>query len=288
MIQAEGARPPFVCVPGIGGNIVGFYDLARELGPDQPVYGLQAPGLDGKREPLARVEDMAAHYISEIRSVLPDGPFLLGGASFGGIVAFEMARQLEAAGQPVALLALFDATAPGRASMPPLSIARRHFESLGSRLMYHASTLLREPARYVHSKSRTLRRRIRSRIWRILYRSYRSRSRPLPRVLQSVEEAGYIAYGEYAPRPFGGSVTVFRAAVRSAGDTSSPDMGWNRLAQGRVEVYETAGDHVTMLMVPQATHLAAQLRAAIDQAVARERESPLREAAARIPASVPA
>lgn len=108
VIQAGGSNPPFFCVHDVGGGVLGFRDLARRLGPEQPVYGLQAQGLDGKRPCHRRVEEMAAHYLSEIRSVQPEGPYYLGGLSFGGAVAFEMAQQLRAQGQEVGLVALFD------------------------------------------------------------------------------------------------------------------------------------------------------------------------------------
>jgi acyl-CoA synthetase (AMP-forming)/AMP-acid ligase II/acyl carrier protein len=108
-LQPDGPRPPFFCIHGPGGHVLSYYDLARHLRPAQPVYGLQAQGLDGKHAPLMSIEDMAAHYIKEIHSLQPDGPYFLGGLCFGGILAFEMAQQLHAQGQKVALLALFDA-----------------------------------------------------------------------------------------------------------------------------------------------------------------------------------
>jgi len=273
VIQGGKGRPPFFCVPGVGGNILGFYDLARQLGSDQPVYGLQAPGLDGAREPLTRVEDMAAHYINEIKAVLPEGPFLLGGASFGGRVAFEIARQLEEQGHSVALVALFDAFAPGAEDSSLIRRAiHRYLKRSGARLAYHGKNLLLGSGRgdYIRSKSRTLRRRIRSRFWQVVYKSFRSRSKPLPRVLQDVREAGYLANRSYIPRSFGGKVTLFRAGLRSAIDAGSLDMGWGRLALGGVEIRQVPGDHVDMLLKPQVEFLAEQLRGSIDE-VARER-----------------
>ena len=82
------------------------------MGPDQPFYGLQAYGLEEGQLPQDRLEEMAAHYIAEIQSVWPDGPYILGGQCFGGSVAFEMAQQLQAQGLTVALLFMFDARPP--------------------------------------------------------------------------------------------------------------------------------------------------------------------------------
>ena len=276
-------RPPFLCVPGVGGNILGFYDLARQLGPNQPVYGLQAQGLNGQVVPLTRIQDMAAHYIKEIKAVLPNGPFLLGGASFGGSVAFEIARQLDLAGDPVALVAMFDAFAPEEGSPAPwISVMRRRWKGFGVRVAYHGRNLLFGSGRvnYIRSKSRTLRRRIRSRIWQMIYNSYQSHSRPLPRALQDVREAGYLANRRYVPGPYRGKVTLFRAAVRSVADSARPDMGWERLALGGVEIREVPGDHAKMLARPQVGLLAEQLRECIDRAAGAEIATSHQEATA--------
>ena len=94
-----------------------YYDLARHLGADQPFYGLQSAGLDGSRPPHTRVEDMAAHYIKEMRELQPEGPYFIGGRSLGGMVAFEMAQQLKAQGQAIGLLALLDTYPSGYAKL---------------------------------------------------------------------------------------------------------------------------------------------------------------------------
>src|SRR5690606_29207624 len=113
-IQPDGVHPPLFLVPGIGGNVAGYADLARLLGRDQPLYGLQSRGLDGLETPFDRIEPMAAHYVSEIRKVQPTGPYYLGGACFGGAVAYEMAQQLRAAGEEIAFLMLLETWPPPR------------------------------------------------------------------------------------------------------------------------------------------------------------------------------
>ena len=110
-IHLGGSGRPFFCVHPVGGSILCYAGLSRRLGPDQPFYGLQHPGLDGEWAPYTRIEEMASDYLTALRAVQPEGPYLLGGWSLGGIVAFEMAQQLEARGQKVALLALLDASA---------------------------------------------------------------------------------------------------------------------------------------------------------------------------------
>ena len=107
-IQPSGSRPPFFCFHGGGGNVLIYRKLSQYLGSDQPFYGLQSQGLDGSSPLLRTIEEMAALYVKEIRSVQPHGPYFLGGYCLGGSIAYEAAQQLHAAGEEVALLALFD------------------------------------------------------------------------------------------------------------------------------------------------------------------------------------
>ncbi|NET35554.1 MAG: amino acid adenylation domain-containing protein [Cyanothece sp. SIO1E1] len=107
-IQPKGSKLPFFCIPGVGGNVVYLHELASHLGVDQPFYGLQAWGLDGISAPFTCIESMAAYYIEAIKTVQTQGPYQLGGHSFGAAVAFEMAQQLQHQDGQVMLLALLD------------------------------------------------------------------------------------------------------------------------------------------------------------------------------------
>ena len=107
-LNATGSSVPFFCVHPAGGNILSYVDLARELGKDHPFYALQARGLDGNTIAQTTINEMATDYIHAVRHVQPEGPYCLGGWSLGGLIAFEMAHQLQLANEKVALLALFD------------------------------------------------------------------------------------------------------------------------------------------------------------------------------------
>jgi len=109
-LRAGGTLRPVFAVPGVFGNVVGFADLARELGSEQPFYGLQSVGLDGAGAPLDSIEAMAKLYVNEIRSVQPYGPYAIIGACFGATVAYEMARHLLEVGEEVAFLGLLSPT----------------------------------------------------------------------------------------------------------------------------------------------------------------------------------
>src|SRR5262249_39565166 len=110
-IQPQGSARPFFCVHAVSGNVLCYRTLAHRLGAQQPFYALQARGVDDEQEPQTRVEAMAADYLEAVQTVQPHGPYLLGGWSMGGLIALEMAKQLEAQGEEVRLLALFDTKA---------------------------------------------------------------------------------------------------------------------------------------------------------------------------------
>ncbi len=103
-IQPSGSATPIFMVPGVGGNVLIFARLAKLLGPDQPLYGLQARGLDGKEMPFTSVPEMAGHFVEEIKKLRPQGPYIIAGACTGGLIAYEMAQQLMAQGNVVTLL----------------------------------------------------------------------------------------------------------------------------------------------------------------------------------------
>ena len=117
-LRTEGSRPPFFCVHAAGGAVNCYRSLARCMGDDQPFYAFRSPGLDDTGAPATRtVEAMAAVYLEELRGVQPEGPYYLGGWSLGGLIAMEMARQVQAKGEEVAALVLVDAYLPARSPL---------------------------------------------------------------------------------------------------------------------------------------------------------------------------
>ena len=145
VVQPNGSKPPFFCVHGYAG----YTGLAAHLGQDQPVYGL-VQGLDGNRF-YTQVEELAAHYLKDVKSICPKGPYFLGGHSFGGLVAFEMAQQLRRAGEEVGLLALIDPTPPRHGDQQFRSVVRsskrrrRSINNGSSRIRRHLGQLLKLP-----------------------------------------------------------------------------------------------------------------------------------------------
>ncbi len=242
VLRAGASKPPFFCVHGIGGEVLNYRDLARHLTPDQPLYGLQAQGLDGKHPCHDRVEDMAEHYINEIRSVQPAGPYYLGGLSFGGVVAFEMARQLHAQHQQVGLVALFDAWPTNYKPKVP---RRTKFLLLPT-----------------HLKVLHLFRKVRN---QLIVLKQKTSLMFLPRALKKVRKACSKAATRYVPASYGGRVVLFRAVEQALNRSDDPFLGWDKLSLAGVEVREIVGDHVSMIAEPNVANLAIELEACLEQ-----------------------
>jgi amino acid adenylation domain-containing protein len=246
-IQAEGSRAPFFCVHGVGGNVVGFRDLARHMGTDQPFYALQPQGLDGKRPCVTSIAEMAESYLQEIRRIQPEGPYRIGGYSFGGLVAYEMAQQLRAQDQEVSLLALFD-TFPGKLESRT-AIMRNLFR-----------IPLRTAASFIVKKGSFVLMTLRKRFELLM----------LPRALRNVRQACAKAAAGYDVQPYDGQVTLFRVKEKSAGSLDDPYAIWWRVAAGGVDLREISGDHLSLLKEPQVRLLAEELNDALDHPSARE------------------
>lgn len=257
-LQTTGDRPPLFLLQGV--------DLYRSLAaqlPNQPVYGL-ASELNPSFQ-FQRVEEFAAQYIKELRTIQPHGPYFLGGASFGGLVAFEVAQQLQDAGETIALLALFDSLAPNAFRKKPWL----------QRLLGHGANLAKFGPRYLAGK---LERKLRSVAYRWL--QLRLRYRLTPSAPSQTDQYKFVreAYEQiavaYQPQSYAGRITLFLATHRSAIDDSvvdpnlvdiDPLLGWGNLAKDGIEVYEVPGNHLSIFQEPQVHLLAQQLKGCLQE-----------------------
>ncbi|MEO8425514.1 MAG: amino acid adenylation domain-containing protein, partial [Verrucomicrobiota bacterium] len=264
-IQPGGSKPPIFFAHGVGGNVLNFQALARHLGPDQPVYGLQSRGLDGKELPFIRVEDMAAHYIGQIRFVQPEGPYYLGGMSFGGMVAYEMAQQLTRQGQKVSLLVMLDVAGWGyKKTMRRVELLTLTLEVWIRRIRIHLVDLITmsgtERSEYVRAKQKTIKRRIKSRRWQNAYAKELNEGGILTPALRSVKEANFLAGKTYCAKPYLGHLTVFQATDKYLLHSLDTKSTWKHLALGGISVYDVPGGHLTMLDEPNVQVVAQQLK----------------------------
>jgi amino acid adenylation domain-containing protein len=231
-IQRGNSERPLFFVHPIGGNIFCYVDLARELGSEQSFYGLQSFGLAGDETPLNDVSEMAARYLDAIRRVQPEGPYMLGGWSFGGLVAYEMAQQLQRAGQEVGLLALID-THPGTVLEIELD----------------DEALLRQFKSDMNAMNGSEGAGLDSDHLNRLFQVFRGNAH---------------ATVHYEPQPYEGRITYFRASDRLSEYPIDPIDEWRNLAGDGVEVHVAPGNHYTMLKEPAVLVLADWLKVCLN------------------------
>lgn len=253
-IRPSGTRAPFFFVHAIGGNVLNFAGFTAHFGDDQPVYGLQAKGLDGKEPPTFTVEQMAADYIREIRSVQRQGPYYIGGFSAGAIVAFEMARQLQAAGEQVPVLALLEGEMECART---IGTARLWWRTARFNVRY---ALHIGPRRFFARKFRN---------WKMQARIHFLPWKNNPSLLNT-EEAFMVALKNYVAQPYSGSAILF-TTEDELGRYSDLTLGWGPFIRGGLECRTISGDHETLLFEPHIGRLAAVIRDCLDRAEGCER-----------------
>lgn len=258
--NVAGGKPPLFMVHGVGGNVLGFYALARCLSEDQPVYGIQAQALLPGRQAQLRLEDMAAEYVADMREVCPEGPYHLLGFSFGGLVAYEIARQLTAAGCRVGVLGMLDTRQPQQMRGVPVlgPLHRRMY--LRARLLY-----LRTYRR--NGRLKYLLRRLGERMQRVNYLyAARSGQSMVASAVRNVREINYAAGVSYALKPYAGKVTLFKAEPVAEEVPLPEDLNWSAVAMGGVEIRHLPGDHGRILLEPGLSALASGLTAELNAA----------------------
>ena len=249
-LKPGGSLPPFFCMHARGGAVLNYRTLSTFVDAEQPVYGIQCRGLDGKTEPFRNLNEMAEQYIEEIRRIQPHGPYFLGGGSLGGIVALEMAQRLQAEGEPIGLLTMFDSWGPTWFSTEhqPAAPAR-----LWRRIEGHVRRLQREGAA---GEAKLLWRRgidrLRGYGRLATARVLRAAGSELPHNLRYfyVEQANLAALRHYVPKMYEGDVVLFRALDDPDADFSDPTMGWTASVQGHVEVIDAPGTHNSLVHDP--------------------------------------
>ena len=249
-IQPSGSKPPFFCVHGTDS----YVQLARYLGPDQPFYGL-AQHLEGRKVRYTRIENIAEYYLREIQAVQPMGPYYIGGHSIGGLIAFELARQLQQKQQEVALLVLLDSGAPrnqrpvlNEPSMAGLSL--RRLRDKFDTVRWTAKQKLLKDAKTTACEF------------------YHRIGIPLPPSLQ-IFYVDQVVYGRiyaeahriYLPQSYSG-----RAVYLKSEDTRERVAGWEKLMTDGLEIRQVPGDHFSMLAEPHLQSLAQTLKDSLTKA----------------------
>jgi amino acid adenylation domain-containing protein len=263
-IQPKGNKQPFFCVHPAGGHVMSYFKLAQYLSTDQPFYGLQAQGFHGGEEPLTRVEDMASLYIQAIQKFQPQGPYSIGGWSFGGVVAYEMAQQLHKQGQEVSLLAILDSYVPilldKNKKIDALYLVGALSRYLGGMLgqdnlvttdeIKHLN--VDEQINYILDKAIKV---------KILPPS--NQNRRIVDVLVGTLKATY----SYEKQPYPGKVTVFRAREKHL-MAPDPTLVWVELFSimdaEDIKIVDVSGNHYTLILEPHLQVLAECLKSCLD------------------------
>ena len=249
LFRNGGSRPPLF-VHG------GSFELSRYLGEDQPCYGIRPHGQDGRKAP-ATVEEMAADYLKQIRGVQPQGPYLIGGFSFGGLVAYEMAQQLRQSGQDVGLLVLIDPTPPRFSALDP------QLPGNGSRESNRHMTALREADfKLLVAAVRNRRQRMANALKRRVCSAYLMFGKRIPsnlRMFYFFEVSGHAAR-HYAPTPYQGRTVLLSSQPNTVGL-------WRNLVAGTLEVHELQGHHLDAIKGPRVELWAKPLKSSLSKAL---------------------
>jgi thioesterase domain-containing protein len=270
-LQPEGDRVPVFFVHPIGGQVLCYQELARAMEPGQPFYGLQARDLTRVGDEEVTLEEMAAGYIRAIRAIRPSGPYLLGGWSFGGMVAFEMAQQLTRAGEVVPLVAVLDTVSPERIG----AMVAMDEAAVLSILAYEEGLKAGREVELTAAELRPLDRPARvERTLDALRRAGVLAARVDPEWvvrLLAGRRARSDAMARYTPAPYPGRLALFRPE-QALPDPDVPTglsdpEGWRSYTAFPLRVEVVPGHHATMSRGPGAAVVAARLREAFDEAL---------------------
>jgi len=241
-IKAGSEKPPIFIVHGLSG-LVQFRQLANHIQTNRPIYGIRAQGIDGKAEPLERVEDMAQLYLERLQEVCPDDPYILIGYSFGGLVALEMAQRLAERGKRVALLALVDAY-PHPHFLPTADRLRLFVERMKNHAEHMRELSLPGSLSYFVDGLKR----------RLHFPGALHESQRPPEAqgltfgeanLRRVNQKAYLAYTKYRPRFYPGAVKFVTTEIKSF-VPRSPAAVWGPLT-GRIEIEVIPGDHLNVV-----------------------------------------
>ncbi len=254
-IQPDGARPPFFCIHGCNGRVLHFYDLARHLGPDQPFYGLTAQGREDDQDLHEQFEEMAAHYINEIRTVQFEGPYFIGASGAGCFIALEMAHQLKSQGQDVALIVnLVPSPAQSNSSPSKLSIVRSMWQ------FYHRIYIFMQTRPFLPTIKFTFANRVLYR-WKILHKFVPIEIHRRRRFIKRFSEAR----SRYTPEAYHGRIACI-LQDKFAGNPQKGIGEWQSLSVGDLDIRFIPGNILSMWREPHVKTLAAQIKSCLDEA----------------------
>jgi len=280
-LRRGGTKDPLFVIHGVDGRVAGFHHLVRHLGPSQPVYGVLAQTLLGERTAHTRIEDLAQYYLRGIQDVHPRGPYHFIGYSFGGYVAYELARQLQARGERVGFVGLIDNRRMARVKNDAgtqgedKGLGQRRTR-LSFRIASHLAHLFSAAGpRYAISKfTEVVGILVKALIARFLRNAYKvlgALHQPIPAFLRPARrdnDINWFAAARYAPQPYPGRITLFQTSD-SADLRLLENDRWLQLAGEGVDVRTIPGIHTTLMKEPQVRFLAKEIADCLSAAECR-------------------
>lgn len=258
-IKPHGTKMPIYIIHGSGLHVLLFNVLAIHMDPDQPIYGLQAKGINSTDEPYDNIEEMAAYYIDAILKKNPEGPYALAGYSFGGLIAYEVSKQLIERGKKVKLLAMFDTYADQSYHHRPWPVRTWYSTVSLIKDRLFVLTLLREnPWETVYFKGKSMKRKL----YKLYHKTRHSENNgsALNDNYYRVQKTNHIAARKYRLVPMLMQIDVFRAKKRSYYMDDFEFLGWKPFALKGVNVHDIPGDHFSLFSSPNDKEFARVLQ----------------------------
>jgi len=259
--------PPFFIVHGMGGTAMQLLQLGKLIDYSGPVYAIQARGLDGIAPAIDNMDEMADYYLKAIFNIQPEGPYLLAGYSFGGLVAFRMAQLLAEAGRKVALLAFLDSYALPSTWPRPIQLSVR-LRRAQSRFVWLLKAPLAEKLAFIRHRLRRGEQAAGSAFVSPVRQWLAPDMLDVPPALQSVQDGLMETLANYRPSAYSGKITFIRPAKAISIFPRSPKIVWGPYA-AEIEVLSTPGDHRTLFDAPFAPELANVLSLCLKSALLR-------------------
>lgn len=262
-IKPQGSKTPLYLIHGDGLYLSSFQNLADHVDPDQPVFSLLPVGINGSEEQYETIVDIAQHYVSEIVEHNSSDTYALGGYSFGGYVAIEMKKQLEAMGKKVKLLALFDTNAENVLyNKSWLHTLPRRIKRQVPKFFFIVRSTIKDPQRMLRYQYSGLANRVNNLCYKLGIKK-EPELKGINRNINKIGEKHLKALREYQLAPFD-KVYLFKAKSRLYFVDDIKYLGWNKYAQQGVHVYDVPGDHKSIFEPPNVSELAKSLQHALD------------------------
>lgn len=264
-IKPSGTKTPIYIVHGGGYNVLNFSGIGLHVDQEQPVFGIQAQGLDGVEEPMDNMEDIARYYIESILAQNPHGPYALAGYSFGGYVVIEMARQLRELGHEIKMLGIFDTNAKNLDFHGNnFSVFKERVKKQLPKFWWIITSFLKAPKATVNYQRHIITTRLKEIFGGQHQTEAEAESGGIYEIMRRIDKKYDIAYQAYKLAPFEEKIHLFRATDNVYFVEDFKYLGWQKYALKGVEVHDVPGDHKTMLLAPNDKEFARTLQQVLD------------------------